>query len=120
MNREAMLKRVQVADFALYEARLFLDTHPDDKTAQDYYKKHLDLAKTAVTEFEAKFGPLKAENYDGGSWDWISDRRPARSATFQRSPISGAAAYAKESSVRSRGALRRRFGCPVPPGALCG
>lgn len=76
MNREAMLKRVQVADFALYEARLFLDTHPTDKTALEYYKKHMAQAQAAKKEYEAKFGPLQAEDNDSGTWDWISDPWP--------------------------------------------
>ena len=46
-NRDAMLKRVQVYDFALYEARLFLDTHPTCKEALDYYNKHLCLLYTS-------------------------------------------------------------------------
>lgn len=76
MNREAMLKRVQVLDFALYEAHLFLDTHPADKAAQEYFKKHMELAQAAQKEFEAQFGPLRAGNYDGGNWDWVSDPWP--------------------------------------------
>lgn len=75
-NRDAMLKRVQVYDFALYEARLFLDTHPSCKEALDYYNKHLEMAKAAKEAFEAKYGPLMAEDNKGDSWEWIKDPWP--------------------------------------------
>lgn len=76
MDREAMLKRVQEHDFALVEANLFLDTHPCDRTAQEYFKSHLSAAQAARREYEAKYGPLKAENYEGGAWTWVCDPWP--------------------------------------------
>lgn len=77
MDRQTMLKRVQVADFVLYEARLFLDTHPTDKTALEYFKKHQAQAETARKDFEAKYGPLMAENSQNEEcWDWVCDPWP--------------------------------------------
>lgn len=76
MNRKAMIRRVQIEDFALFEAHLFLDTHPTDADAQAYYRKHLAQAKAAREEYEAKYGPLEATSYTGGNWNWIDDPWP--------------------------------------------
>ena len=76
-NREILLKRVQNSNFALIEANLFLDTHPTDKAALEYFKKHQEILKQATKEFTEKYGPLKASDYEGEpSWEWISDPWP--------------------------------------------
>jgi spore coat protein JB len=75
VDREAMLKKVQMHFFAAYDARLFLDTHPTDLTALDYFKTHVALGNSAKKEYEAKFGPLEAENV-GNSWNWVDDPWP--------------------------------------------
>ena len=71
-EREMLLRRVQVCDFALNDAVLFLDTHPDDAQALGFYKTHLEARKVAVRDFEEKFGPLTHGGYSGGPrWNWV-------------------------------------------------
>ena len=36
MNKDALLKKIQMFDFALQEAALFLDSHPNDVEAIQY------------------------------------------------------------------------------------
>ena len=76
-EREVLLKRVQVCDFALNDAALFLDTHPDDADALAYYKKYLELRRATVDHFQSKFGPLTKGAYDGGPrWKWVDGPWP--------------------------------------------
>jgi len=76
-EREVLLKRVQVCDFALNDAALFLDTHPEDADALAYYKKYLDTRTAAVSDFESRFGPLTKGAYDGGPrWKWVDGPWP--------------------------------------------
>lgn len=76
-DRERLLKRVQVCDFALNDAALFLDTHPDDQDALAFYKKHLEMREAAAKEFTDKFGPLTKADHDGGSrWTWVDGPWP--------------------------------------------
>lgn len=76
-NREAMLKRLQVCDFALTEAALFLDTHPDNQEALEYYRKHLARQKEAKAEYVAKYGPIvHAGAAEGDRWSWVNDPWP--------------------------------------------
>ena len=70
MDREEMLKNVQMHCFAAYDARLYLDTHPTDLTALDYFKKHTAMGEAAKKDYEAKFGPLTAQDVGGGgNWE---------------------------------------------------
>ncbi|MCL2034903.1 MAG: spore coat protein CotJB [Oscillospiraceae bacterium] len=76
-DRMILLKRVQVCDFALNDAALFLDTHPEDKDALDFYKKHLRLREEAAKEYTSKYGPITKADYDGGPrWTWIDGPWP--------------------------------------------
>ncbi|GHU81754.1 spore coat protein CotJB [Clostridia bacterium] len=76
-ERELLLRRIQICDFALNDAALFLDVHPEDKMALGYYKKYSDLKKEAAGEYTGKFGPLKQSDYDGGArWKWVDTPWP--------------------------------------------
>ena len=39
MTREEALRRVQEADFVLYDLNLFLDTHPTNQMALDLFRQ---------------------------------------------------------------------------------
>ncbi len=75
-DRKTLLHRIQVCDFALYEVGLYLDTHPNDKQALEYYGRHLEMSNKAREEYVNKFGPLSARDYNGGSWKWTDDPWP--------------------------------------------
>ena len=59
-SREAMLREVDQAGFAVVDANLYLDTHPCDAAAIDYYNQMADAYRNAAAAFEAQFGPLTA------------------------------------------------------------
>lgn len=76
-EREVLLKRVQVCDFALNDAALFLDTHPTDKDALNFYQKHKEMRKAAAKEYTSKYGPITKSDYDGGDrWTWVDGPWP--------------------------------------------
>lgn len=76
-EREKALKRVQICKFAVLEAALFLDSHPDDQNALNYFNKYKQLCEKAVCEFEAKYGPLTFGGLTSEkSWDWVKTPWP--------------------------------------------
>lgn len=76
-EREILLKRVQVCEFAMLDLALFLDTHPDDQQALAHYRKHQTMRKNAVAEYEERFGPLTKENAaEGERWTWVDGLWP--------------------------------------------
>ena len=84
MNETArkLMKRIDDASFAMDDVILYLDTHPDDRNALNYYRYVVALRKEAVkayeaSAFEAQFGPLTASaNRDAAYWSWINDPWP--------------------------------------------
>ncbi|MBR7060126.1 MAG: spore coat protein CotJB [Eubacterium sp.] len=72
--REKLLKRLSAAQFALYELRLFLDTHKDDKEALAMFDKYKSKFETLKKEFEEQFGPLTLNGQN--SDEWLKDPWP--------------------------------------------
>lgn len=71
MDRDALLKRLMAADFALHETVLFLDVHPKNKKALEYYKKMQKLREELAEEYREKFGPLTYyEVRATNEWNW--------------------------------------------------
>lgn len=77
-TRERLLRNVQETSFAVDEARLYLDTHPNDKKAQQYFDKYNDMRRKAIQEFEQYYGPLLTDNIEATKtgWTWIDPPFP--------------------------------------------
>jgi len=77
-DRDKMLMLVQAYEFALVEVGLFLDTHPDDRTALAYFSQYRELKHQAVSEYTRRFGPITMDHMDNdlSSWQWIDNPWP--------------------------------------------
>ena len=76
-DKKKALMRVQTYGFALDEAVLFLDTHPHDEAALNYYHETLRLYNMAVKEYVTKYGPLENTQVQGSkNWTWATDCLP--------------------------------------------
>lgn len=80
MKRTELLRNIQVYDFAMQETALFLNSHPDDRSALQYYREYRNLRKQATDLYEKCFGPLtnrgpvtNAWTYVYGPWPWESE-----------------------------------------------
>ena len=78
MNEQRkLMEAVYTNGFAADEARLFLDTHPDDRQALDYYRKKTELYRQAVARYEEKYGPImQANGGASGAWQWATSPWP--------------------------------------------
>lgn len=79
MNQKELLKKLQMFDFAVQEAVLFLNSHPNDRNALAYYRKFEHLRQKAFHEYEHCFTPLTNRTdvtdnwqYIEGPWPWES------------------------------------------------
>ena len=52
VSQGAMLRQVDEAGFAVVDANLYLDTHPCDAAAIDYYNQMLAAYKSAAAAYE--------------------------------------------------------------------
>jgi len=70
--RNNLMHFINEISFALDDVGLYLDTHPEDKEAMEYYQKYRIQRNQAVKEYEKCYGPLtKYSVVADDSWTWI-------------------------------------------------
>lgn len=65
--------------FALFETALYLDGHPNDRRAVEYYDKTKEKYENALEEYECTHGPLSkssAHATEDGTWQWVNGPWP--------------------------------------------
>lgn len=77
MTKKKMMQFVREAGFAVLDAGLYLDTHPCDTEAMDYFNKYQKIYKEAVRDYEKHCGPLTISgiNTENG-WKWTEEPWP--------------------------------------------
>lgn len=78
-EREQMIQSISIMDFVLVEMTEYLDTHPLDKNAIEYFKHYNCMKNQAMKDFAAKFGPLSISTADlasGSEWEWALQPMP--------------------------------------------
>lgn len=75
-ERDILLKKLSSVAFALFEIRLFLDTHPDSTEAMAKFDELDNTYKKLREKFEAEYGPLMSKDATSpvqwikGPWPW--------------------------------------------------
>ena len=76
-DRKILLKRIQICDFVMAETAMFLNTHPDNKAALEYFHKYHNMRMQAVQDFTSKYGPINHDTVTSQDrWDWIDNPWP--------------------------------------------
>lgn len=76
-ERQKLLKRLQICDFVLTEASMYLDTHPNNAMALEYFNKHNKMKKEILKEYVDKYGPItRCDNNNSQTWQWINNPWP--------------------------------------------
>ncbi len=73
-NREHDLLRLSAVQFSAWELHMYLDTHPNDKSAAERYKKYMAQYNALLADFEQKYGPINQTDSKGNAW--LSDPWP--------------------------------------------
>ncbi|MBE5862224.1 MAG: spore coat protein CotJB [Lachnospiraceae bacterium] len=70
-GKEQLLFNIGVVDFTLVDLALFLDTHPTDRRALEYYRHYAQIKKQLCKEFSKKYYPLTMEEANcEKAWEW--------------------------------------------------
>ena len=71
-ERERLMNTINYVSFAVNDINLYLDTHPDDQQALEYYEQFMTLRQQAVQEYNTQFGPLTADQVQScNRWTWV-------------------------------------------------
>lgn len=81
LNKQTLRAIIDESSFAMLDAGLFLDTHPDSIEALDFFHKARCLRQEAMEEYTRNFGPLTPQDVDteniwtwnSGPWPWEGD-----------------------------------------------
>lgn len=70
-SQDQMLKDIGIVDFVLIELTLYLDTHPYDRNAMEYFNHYNRIKNQMVREFSQKYFPLTTDLADcSKEWRW--------------------------------------------------
>lgn len=76
-DKNKLLKMIQTYSFALNETALYLDAHPNCRSALRHYKNYRDKLVEATRLYEEKFGMISicgANSYE--HWQWVNEPWP--------------------------------------------
>ena len=79
MNRRQLLNHINQVSFAVDDVKLYLDTHPCDTEALEYFLQMSRKRNEALKEYAAAYGPLTidtAEDSCAERWNWINEPWP--------------------------------------------
>jgi len=76
-EQRELLDLIRVLGFNVFDAVLFLDTHPCNQKALSHYKNYQQLLERAVKEYTTYFGPLTTDNANVDDvWTWAEQPWP--------------------------------------------
>lgn len=76
-DREKAMKQLSAAALAAHDAQLFLNTHPDNLDAIDYFNKQKSNNDRLMQEYAATYGPITSHQTDSTTeWTWIDSPWP--------------------------------------------
>ena len=77
-NMKAADLQLAQSCFAVHEAVLYLDTHPNDQNALEYYRRKQQQLTQATENYQKVVGPTRACMVDtnSGGWLWVETPWP--------------------------------------------
>ena len=77
MNQKELYEWIMMLGFCAVDMMLYLDTHPDDEEALNYFNQCNTLYNAAKQSYQDQFGLLNAfSEQERFSWDWNTAPMP--------------------------------------------
>ena len=77
MNQKELYEWIMMLGFCAVDMMLYLDTHPDDEEALNYFNQCNTLYNAAKQSYQELFGLLNAfSEQERFSWDWNTAPMP--------------------------------------------
>lgn len=74
-QKEQMLHDISIVDFVVIELTEFLDTHPSNREALEYFNHYSRIRNQMAAEFSKRYFPLTA-NYANSTSEWTWGAAP--------------------------------------------
>ena len=70
-NKEQLLRDIGIVGFVVIDLGLYLDTHPMDRNAIEYFNHYSRIKRQMEKEFSAKYYPLRQDLAESNNeWRW--------------------------------------------------
>lgn len=77
MSKPQLLRFIDQVSFAVVDISLYLDTHPKDEDAINYFNHYSGLRRRALKEYEENYGPLTIDTArPEQTWQWATQKWP--------------------------------------------
>lgn len=78
MKQNQLLDYINMVSFAVVEVNLYLDTHPCDQEALEYFRHYSKLRNKAMKEYADAYGPLTIDTNcnNSNTWEWVKNPWP--------------------------------------------
>lgn len=70
MNRKQLLRKLQMPDFTIQGAALFLNSHPNDRRAMQHYQSTVKEREKIAKGCERLCGPLANRQNHSDNWEY--------------------------------------------------
>ncbi|MGN0328926.1 MAG: spore coat protein CotJB [Lachnospira sp.] len=76
-DRKALMMNIYELGFVLVETGLYLDTHPDDVQAIEYYMDIKEQYRKYIEKYSDYYGPIDKLHMSGDNyWMWVATPMP--------------------------------------------
>jgi spore coat protein JB len=76
-NRDKLFAFITATSFVMDDLRIYLDTHPTEREALDYWEKISRVREEAVKEYTRNYGPIYSYDVDvKNRWAWVEEPWP--------------------------------------------
>ena len=75
-ERQDVMQKIATYDFAAVELNLYLDTHPQDRTALKKLSDYEAMSRELREEYEEKYGPIIFRDTPENRMKWIKNPWP--------------------------------------------
>lgn len=78
MEQKNLRFYIDAVSFAALDASLYLDSHPNDKEALEYFNHYNRARQQALKEYAMRFGPLNLDTVQSEdcTWKWATQPWP--------------------------------------------
>ena len=79
ISKARIMKKINEVSFAVNDIQLYLDTHPEDEKAMEYFREMSAKRNELLHEHAMYFGPLTIDTANDDcstSWDWVMQPWP--------------------------------------------
>lgn len=77
--KEQLMQLINEVSFAVNDITLYLDTHPEDEKALQYFQEKEHIRQEALKDYARYYGPLTIDTANDScsdSWEWVMQPWP--------------------------------------------